>query len=510
MQQRFSRLLGSLSAGVLEREAALSLGLLALIAGESLFLLGPPGVAKSLVARRLKGAFKNARAFEYLMGRFSTPEEIFGPLSIAGLRDRDVFERKTAGYLPEADVAFLDEIWRSSPPIQNSLLTILNEKVFRNGGAELHVPLKLLVAASNGLPDSEENAEAFWDRFILRLEVGPVSSAEAFVALVSSGTATTLAVPSAEKDDRLDAAEWQTIQTQLDAIALPDEVLGALTGLREALAEGPYVSDRRWKKAVRVLRACAFLHGRSAVDSLDLGLLEHMLWHRPDERPAVVSKLTQTLGDFGWPSPVSLDDFEARLETLRNELRALTLKERKVTRPKPVLQDGEYHTVLSYPGSLAAKVWAQDYALLKTDEELEGELFFFTPYGPFRHSEKHQLRATGAPAEIDIDGRLYALESRPEELTLWDKVIPDGQAVRAWEKRAEALAAELLKARNELEALADDRAAASRDHLFCGVRSPQWALACRESLDRDALTAGDLLVELETLMETRNPGDGTR
>ncbi len=255
------------------------------------------------------------------------------------------------------------------------------------------------------------------------------------------------------------------------------------------------------------------MHGRNEVDSLDLGLLEHMLWHKPAERSEIVRLLLETLADFGWPSPLSLATLADQVEVQREELRRLTLKERKLSRPKPVLQDGEYFQLIGYAGKFSARVWAQDYQILKTEEDLEGELFFFTPFGPFQHSEKHLLRATGGPAELEVDGRLYSLESHPEEVTLWDKVLPDGPALKAWEKRAEALAQELLAARNQLEALAECRYAEAANHLFCGRGAgsiTDWSLACRQSLDRDALSAGDLLVDLETLIETRNPGESRR
>ena len=308
MLERFKQLLGEMNRGIYEKETEISLSLLAALAGESIILLGPPGVAKSMVARQLKTAFRDAQSFEYLMSRFSTPDEIFGPVSIQKLKTSDTYERAVEGYLPTADVVFLDEIWKAGPAIQNTLLTVINEKNFRNGNREMHLPLKLLVAASNELPAKGEGLEALWDRFVIRIESRPIKLEKNFRAMLLEAHAdfsrSTRVLGHADFADNADfsdlkitAEEYAEWAERIDKIGVKIEVLDAISAIRKSLRavnvdeaaerRNIYVSDRRWKNIVRLLRTSAFMQDREEVEICDLLPIYHCLWQEPEERDAI-------------------------------------------------------------------------------------------------------------------------------------------------------------------------------------------------------------------------------
>lgn len=173
---RIEALKNALSEGLYEKDEALRLALLAAIAGESIFFLGAPGCAKSMLARRIAQAFKtdgdgSVQYFETLLNQFSTPEDVFGNISLKALNGeledeqgnkKEEYRRLTENMLPEADIAFLDEIWKASPAILNTLLTIVNERKFHNGSKVEDVPLKALLAASNELPAKDRGLEALY------------------------------------------------------------------------------------------------------------------------------------------------------------------------------------------------------------------------------------------------------------------------------------------------------------------------------------------------------------
>lgn len=308
MLERFKQLLGEMNRGIYEKETEISLSLLAALAGESIILLGPPGVAKSMVARQLKTAFREAQSFEYLMSRFSTPDEIFGPVSIQKLKTSDTYERAVEGYLPTADVVFLDEIWKAGPAIQNTLLTVINEKIFRNGNREMHLPLKLLVAASNELPAKGEGLEALWDRFVIRIESRPIKLEKNFRAMLLESHAdfsgSTGVLDHADFADNADfsdlkitSEEYAEWAEKICKIGVKEEVLDAISAIRKSLRavnvdeaaerRNIYVSDRRWKNIVRLLRTSAFMQDREEVDICDLLPIYHCLWQEPEERDAI-------------------------------------------------------------------------------------------------------------------------------------------------------------------------------------------------------------------------------
>ncbi len=277
---RLHALLAALERGLLERETPVRLAMLAALAGEHVLLIGPPGTAKSALARRLHSAFAQTRYFERLLTRFSTPEELFGPLSLKALED-DRYERLTEGFLPTAGIAFLDEVFKANSAILNALLTLLNEREFDNGTQRFRAPLISVIAASNEVP-ADDALHAFYDRFLIRVPVAPVGD-DNFEALLA------LDDVASPVDAPLLPAERASIAAAAAHVALSESFVSACSLLRQWLSshQEPALSDRRWRQFVALARTAAASEGRDVVDAYDLWLAPYVASAKPDSVPAL-------------------------------------------------------------------------------------------------------------------------------------------------------------------------------------------------------------------------------
>lgn len=323
MKKRVIQIIEYLNQGIHEREETIAVSFLAALSDQNVFLFGPPGTAKSLIARRLSHAFETNSYFEYLMHRFSTPEDVFGPVSITELK-QDNFLRKTEGFLPQSDFAFLDEIWKSSPAILNTLLTIINEKLFRNGTEVEPAPLKALIAASNETPPPGQGLDALYDRFLVRLNVPPIEGTENFERLLKARP--TRAELKHSNGLAIKQAEWKRWRKEIHGVKLSEETLNVIRDIRLSLEEkgeelDVYVSDRRWQKAAILLKAAAFFCGRKETNLVDTLLLRHCLWTTKENCTEVRKIVENAVRNCGFETDISLSGIDVKKEDLEKEIK---------------------------------------------------------------------------------------------------------------------------------------------------------------------------------------------
>ncbi|MBT0879452.1 AAA family ATPase [Campylobacter sp. 2018MI01] len=305
--KKIKNILEHINSDLQEREEIASIILLCMIANKSVFLYGPPGTGKSYIARKVASVFESDKFFDYLMGKFSTPEEIFGPFKLSELK-QDNLERDIEGFLPSVDFAFLDEIWKSSPAILNSLLTILNEKIFKNGKETIKVPLKGLISASNEFPQANQGLEALYDRFIARLEVMPIANKDNFKKFIQNES------KEVKLKEKIKNTEIEEVLEKSKIITIDEKVLDILGLFRDNISiynnenkdSAIYISDRKYKMIFELIRVMAVLCGREKIEIGDLILLEYCAWDKPEQKEIIKEALVKAIKDF---SPKIMFDF---------------------------------------------------------------------------------------------------------------------------------------------------------------------------------------------------------
>ncbi|MGD9762210.1 MAG: AAA family ATPase [Candidatus Binatia bacterium] len=289
VQERMRAMREELNQLFLERGDVIDGALVALLSGHHVLIIGPPGTAKSMLADELCRRLLGGTYFQWLLTKFTTPEELFGAVSLAAL-ERDEYRRVTACKLPEAHIAFLDEVFKASSSILNAILTLMNERRFHNGREVEAVPLIALFGASNELPEDDE-LQALYDRFLLRFAVGYIAEDFRFLKMLHGR-------PPVGRTT-LTLADLAAAQAEAAAVAIPDAVYRALADLRRELSRTQIVaSDRRYRQALDVLRAHAYLDDRDAVNDDDLFFLEHLLWREPNEQAEVRNALHRLLRGY--------------------------------------------------------------------------------------------------------------------------------------------------------------------------------------------------------------------
>jgi MoxR-like ATPase len=293
LPSRLAQLARALQGRFLGKDEVIRLLIIASIAGEHAVLIGPPGTAKSALIRSF-ARMLHAGYFEYLLTRFTEPNEIFGPVDIRAFREGR-YERRTEGMLPEAEIVFLDEVFKSNSAILNALLTLLNERRYTSGGHVIRCPLLSAFGASNEVP-GDETLTAIYDRFILRIRNDNLDAYH-FQDLLQKGLEhEVMQMADAPVQALVTARELAELQRGLlQRTRFSEEFFSQYKGIVfQIRAEGVSLSDRRVVKLLKLFAASAYLDGRAQPDAGDLFVLKHV-WNNEDQAQILEAIVTPVL-----------------------------------------------------------------------------------------------------------------------------------------------------------------------------------------------------------------------
>ena len=289
--EKLKAVISELKSNFHERDDLIEGAVCALLTSNHVIIIGPPGTAKSQLANELCSRITGTQYFQWLLTKFTTPEEIFGSVSLKGL-ENDEYRRVTTNKLAEAHIAFLDEIFKSSSSILNSLLTVINERVYFNGTEKIDTPLITLFGASNELPTDEDELDALYDRFLVRFVVGYIEEDFRFLKMIQGGD-------DKNEPTTFSLQELSKLKENVSRVEIPQAVYKILLRIRKELnAKGISLSDRRYKSSVSLIKAKAFINGREMAKEEDVKILENVLWKDPAEIPDIKSTLHSIL--FGY------------------------------------------------------------------------------------------------------------------------------------------------------------------------------------------------------------------
>lgn len=270
-----------LSAMFLERRRVIQAAVLALLAKEHMFILGPPGTSKTTLCRAICGIFHDAAYFEAALSKTRPAEAVLGPYDLPLLTNKGDFHRKINGFLPTARFGMLDELGKMSPTLGHDLLPVILERRLHevNGTRSwIDLPLLTVFGGSNELPTNEsEDAAALWDRMLVREVVDYIQERSNFAAMLTGSIGT----PSV----KIDLADFlDVVENVVPNIRIPNDVVETIAQLKETMLQADIVvSDRRWKQSVKLLQASAFINGRTEVSTDDVQVLRHCLWDMPNQ-----------------------------------------------------------------------------------------------------------------------------------------------------------------------------------------------------------------------------------